>query len=615
MKLLLSLTHVPCMWLCALCLTATLMASPTLDQCSATERRMQDYGMRWRSCTSRCGISALALPATWTTLDGKETGVGCCTLEQQGITTLTLETHFVSRSEKAARSWLGLLHASKADRLLSRVQHKLDVTTAAKQDLEDTMKSQSMQAILRRFGGLTLEDQRLCMTLLTSQSTHMWQDLAHDMLLKLDANSAAQLMVKVMDERDDFTVDAHMPTVMRGLVACQSVTKAEDGRYKLLSALLAATESMGDAYSGENVLPRLVAFAGVKLGALRGLIVEERADLEALLDSLDSDERQTLVELMLISERRVREQASDEEKAALAMKEQFTGIRNGMTFVERLAFLREMVTNYGDEGLALCTQMHEDEQAIGLVLKVQDEAKLTLFYHTILAKVDPAILVPLIPPHLLAQEEEVEEAPVKKKKKRIRKHKKSGMFVVDTPFGKFMRPISKQNMARVVKSKVLTVLYDMYEKKVTTDDAFFNHSLPCRVPPLADFTKTFLIRKFGLPSIRDDYLFQVVDCVRKFGSISSRVAMFGTMVGVLHKEQYSPRISYVIMALYREMFTKFSSVKLRRHKEGQLYVTVAKAIKAVESVFVTYHMCFSSDRQTVSPGMTKQRSCCAAGNT
>jgi len=80
----------------------------------------------------------------------------------------------------------------------------------------------------------------------------------------------------------------------------------------------------------------------------------------------------------------------------------------------------------------------------------------------------------------------------------------------------------------------------------------------------------------------------MVDTVRKFGHTSKRVQMFGMMAGILrphlyvvvtvfafcaptcltmYVDRYAPRISYLVMALYRTIFgSNFSATTLKNRK-------------------------------------------------
>lgn len=62
------------------------------------------------------------------------------------------------------------------------------------------------------------------------------------------------------------------------------------------------------------------------------------------------------------------------------------------------------------------------------------------------------------------------------------------------------------------------------------------------------------------------YLFKIVDTVRKFGHTSGRVRMFGILSGILKPDMYASRISYVVMALFTNLFPKFSAAVLKNRK-------------------------------------------------
>ena len=63
---------------------------------------------------------------------------------------------------------------------------------------------------------------------------------------------------------------------------------------------------------------------------------------------------------------------------------------------------------------------------------------------------------------------------------------------------------------KVKKSNVLSLIYDIYEKKMVLDATDMARAVAQQehisFQQLADFVKYFLLQKFGLPSLRDSYL-------------------------------------------------------------------------------------------------------------
>ncbi len=54
---------------------------------------------------------------------------------------------------------------------------------------------------------------------------------------------------------------------------------------------------------------------------------------------------------------------------------------------------------------------------------------------------------------------------------------------------------------------------------------------------MPEFMRSFLLHKFGLPSISDGYLYSICKAIRKHSERSYRLALFGRMVGVLDAER------------------------------------------------------------------------------
>ena len=71
---------------------------------------------------------------------------------------------------------------------------------------------------------------------------------------------------------------------------------------------------------------------------------------------------------------------------------------------------------------------------------------------------------------------------------------------------------------KVKRANVLSLIYDIYDKKMVLDATDMARAKEQQehvaAQPLADFTKYYLLQKFGLPSLRDSYL-----CVRWYSVV------------------------------------------------------------------------------------------------
>lgn len=66
-------------------------------------------------------------------------------------------------------------------------------------------------------------------------------------------------------------------------------------------------------------------------------------------------------------------------------------------------------------------------------------------------------------------------------------------------------------------------------------------SIPAR-QPFGTFISEHLFHKFGLASLRDNYLYGMVACIGSHVNKSSRVRLFGTLCGVVDPSRYATRV-------------------------------------------------------------------------
>ena len=80
---------------------------------------------------------------------------------------------------------------------------------------------------------------------------------------------------------------------------------------------------------------------------------------------------------------------------------------------------------------------------------------------------------------------------------------------IELPLKKYLKPPANSSKVgkKVKKSNILNLIYDIYEGKIQLDAndqarAEASGDVPVR-QQLAEFTKYYLLQKFGLPSLRD----------------------------------------------------------------------------------------------------------------
>ena len=123
--------------------------------------------------------------------------------------------------------------------------------------------------------------------------------------------------------------------------------------------------------------------------------------------------------------------------------------------------------------------------------------------------------------------------------------------------------------------------------------------------PLGEFISDHLFHKFGLASLRDNYLYGLVACIGKESRKSSRVKLFGTLCGVVDPDRYSSRLCDMFLALVKGLFPKFTSNTLRVRKEGEAYIKLAKVVPVVAAVFVDEPVAFALDKLQLSDGASQ----------
>ena len=88
----------------------------------------------------------------------------------------------------------------------------------------------------------------------------------------------------------------------------------------------------------------------------------------------------------------------------------------------------------------------------------------------------------------------------------------------------------------------------------------------------------YLLTKFGLPSLRDAYLYSIVDAVARYSSSCRRIEMFAIMCGVQQPEVYTSRISDVMLHVLKLLFPKFQAGVFRTRKYVPVLTFSARAI-------------------------------------
>lgn len=97
-------------------------------------------------------------------------------------------------------------------------------------------------------------------------------------------------------------------------------------------------------------------------------------------------------------------------------------------------------------------------------------------------------------------------------------------------------------------------------------------------------------------------MYAIVECTQRLGNTSSRLRLFGCMIGVIDADEYTPRLAAVFCHLLRVVFPRLSANTLRTSKEGRDSVLLASAIAAANAVFPDTQPALSYDRVRLTGG-------------
>lgn len=184
-------------------------------------------------------------------------------------------------------------------------------------------------------------------------------------------------------------------------------------------------------------------------------------------------------------------------------------------------------------------------------------------------------------------------------------------IVVTVPWGRYMK-YAKKGVKKKVQTVVnaLSLVYDCYEKKMAADLADDVATTKREGPvigktgreSLPAFVSDFLLNKFGLPSLRDQWLFGMVEVIAKHSGRNPRLRLFGVMCGVVDSERYNSRICDVILHLYTRLFKRFNAATFRNRKQGECFVSVPDVVSAINAIFSEQPISIAIDVMQLTDG-------------
>jgi hypothetical protein len=152
-----------------------------------------------------------------------------------------------------------------------------------------------------------------------------------------------------------------------------------------------------------------------------------------------------------------------------------------------------------------------------------------------------------------------------------------------------------KKLAKMSMFTALSLAYECYMKKIIDDEHAEPRALSA-YDSLADSVKFFILQRFGLQSMAENYTYGLVEALQRLARKSARLRHFGIMTGILDPDNYSPRYSSIFLHLLKLVYPTFSLTTLRTRKEGKTFIPVERAIHAATIVFVDHSLGVSRDK-------------------
>jgi len=140
-------------------------------------------------------------------------------------------------------------------------------------------------------------------------------------------------------------------------------------------------------------------------------------------------------------------------------------------------------------------------------------------------------------------------------------------------------PRSMRGKGKLKAERAASLVYEVWAAKAREDT--FDDSRGEERQALGAYTRDYLLQKLGLASLADGALYGLVDALRRPGPKNQRLSMFGTMLGVLEPEAYSPRRADVFLHLCKLCFPKFTDKTLKNRPPGTCFVPADRAAAAI----------------------------------
>ncbi|KAA0171887.1 hypothetical protein FNF28_00522 [Cafeteria roenbergensis] len=144
-------------------------------------------------------------------------------------------------------------------------------------------------------------------------------------------------------------------------------------------------------------------------------------------------------------------------------------------------------------------------------------------------------------------------------------------------------PRGLRDKTRLKAERAASLVYEVWAAKAREDT--FDDSRGETRQPLGAYTRDYLLQKLGLASLADGALYGLVGAMRKSGEGNVRLQRFGTMMGVLEPESFSPRRADVFLLLCKLCFTRFTDKTFKNRPLGTCFVLADTAASALSALF------------------------------
>lgn len=127
------------------------------------------------------------------------------------------------------------------------------------------------------------------------------------------------------------------------------------------------------------------------------------------------------------------------------------------------------------------------------------------------------------------------------------------------------------------------IIGEVFMKKVIADKSNNAHKSS---HSMTKATLHYFTQKYGLKKLAEEYLYGVVDCIRQNHDHSSRIELFGRLVGIVDPDNFSPLLSEVVSETLALAYRHDQISKLYEHGTGKTFIKSVSAMRAVRTIFL-----------------------------